>query len=67
MDEEASIWEEWEDWRDGDMFNPSNKEAYPEGFVYPCCNRSGEAEGCKVGRHVPRNADLAVGELHVGM
>jgi len=54
MDEDASIWEEWEDWREGDMYHPSNREEYPEGFTYPCCKGKGDAEGCEVGRHVER-------------
>jgi hypothetical protein len=58
MNDEASIWDEWEDWRDGDMDDPKNKEQYPEGFVYPCCGKDGNADGCMVGRHVSRTGAI---------
>ena len=26
-------------------------DEYPEGFIYPCCDQDGTAEGCMSGRH----------------
>ncbi|KAK2810909.1 hypothetical protein FQN50_002500 [Emmonsiellopsis sp. PD_5] len=32
------------------------REEFPEGFIHPCCNRTGEEEPCEVDRHVERPA-----------
>lgn len=27
-------------------------DEYPEGFMFTCCDRLGDNEGCKIGTHV---------------
>ena len=29
-------------------------EEYPEGYIYECCDRRGDEEGCTVERHMER-------------
>jgi hypothetical protein len=36
------------------MYSDEAREKYPEGYVWYCCDKYGDAsdtEGCKVGRH----------------
>ena len=28
------------------------KDDFPEGFVWDCCNRHGDEQGCRIGTHV---------------
>ncbi|KAI8952833.1 hypothetical protein F4801DRAFT_189631 [Xylaria longipes] len=51
MKDDASIWDEWEDWRDGDQFSKETEEQYPEGFTWDCCNERGDSSGCTRGPH----------------
>ncbi|KAI3343368.1 hypothetical protein F4824DRAFT_6230 [Ustulina deusta] len=51
VNEEASVWEDWEDWRDGDQDSEESKTEYPEGYIWDCCQRSGESAGCALGSH----------------
>ncbi|KAK4227789.1 hypothetical protein QBC38DRAFT_499132 [Podospora fimiseda] len=30
---------------------PANREEYPEGFMFTCCEGAGDADGCIVGKH----------------
>lgn len=30
-------------------------EEFPEGWVWTCCGKSGDAEYCRDGKHVPRS------------
>jgi hypothetical protein len=28
-----------------------DREEFPDGYIYGCCNKRGDEEGCKVSRH----------------
>ncbi|KAM7183279.1 hypothetical protein V8F33_013695, partial [Rhypophila sp. PSN 637] len=48
-DEESNF---WCDYYDGpSRYSEEAKELYPGGFIYSCCGKDGEQDGCKVGRH----------------
>ncbi|GAW22289.1 hypothetical protein ANO14919_118250 [Xylariales sp. No.14919] len=49
--DDSSIWEEWEDWRDGNPESAENKEQYPEGYKWSCCEEPIESTGCTRGSH----------------
>lgn len=54
QDFDASIWGtlDWEDERDGPQDSEESREQFPDGFVWSCCQRRGDAEfGCKRGPH----------------
>ncbi|KAK4198049.1 hypothetical protein QBC40DRAFT_267086 [Triangularia verruculosa] len=51
--DESSVWDDWEDWREGPVDDPKNRYEYPEGFLWDCCNKQADAEGCKNGKHRP--------------
>ncbi|KAI0545684.1 hypothetical protein F4679DRAFT_455154 [Xylaria curta] len=51
MDDESSVWDDWEDWRSGDRFSKETEEEYPEGFTWDCCNQRGDSLGCTRGSH----------------
>ena len=36
----------------GPIDSSENREAYPEYFIYTCCDQNMLSEGCKTGRHV---------------
>lgn len=48
--------EEWVDWDDahGEIDTLENREEYPQGFMYKCCQGDGDSRGCKRGPHVSR-------------
>ncbi|KAI1426941.1 hypothetical protein F5Y12DRAFT_222298 [Xylaria sp. FL1777] len=52
VNDDASTWDDWEDWREGDPELEENKEEYPEGYRWNCCQQSGESVGCTRGQHV---------------
>lgn len=51
MNDESEVWDDWEDWREGDPDSEENKEAYPEGYLWDCCKKIGDEEGCLLGFH----------------
>ncbi|KAI1752863.1 hypothetical protein F4782DRAFT_104050 [Xylaria castorea] len=46
MNDDSSVWDDWEDWRSGDRFSKETEEEYPEGFTLDCCNQRGDSDGC---------------------
>lgn len=57
MNQDSDVWDDWEDWREGDPDSEENKEEYPEGYLWDCCEKSGEDEGCLLGPHVVEDRD----------
>jgi hypothetical protein len=39
----------WDDWDHGKMDSDANRREYPEGFVWDCCDQTGDADGCEEG------------------
>jgi hypothetical protein len=37
----------------GPIDTPEMREEFPDGFIWNCCDETGEAEGCKKARHRP--------------
>ncbi|KAK4209182.1 hypothetical protein QBC37DRAFT_391426 [Rhypophila decipiens] len=51
-DEESDVWCDYYDGHDGpSRYSEEAKELYPGGFIYSCCGKDGEQDGCRVGRH----------------
>lgn len=48
-DYESDIWCDWDERCHGDIEDQG--DAFPEGFIYSCCEKAGDSEGCRVGRH----------------
>ncbi len=41
----------WADEHHENIDTPENREEYPDGFVWTCCENLGSEPGCKLGRH----------------
>ena len=53
IDYESSTWDDWDENCHGTMDTEDNQEEYPEGFVWSCCNKTGEKRGCRQSVHRP--------------
>ncbi|KAE9971643.1 hypothetical protein BLS_005826 [Venturia inaequalis] len=52
IDDDASVWDDWEDRRDGIQDSEESRKEHPEGFSWDCCQRHGDGGfGCKRGPH----------------
>ena len=52
IDPDSEVWGDWEEVRDGQMDTEENREEYPEGFYWPCCDEKGDSEAhCATGPH----------------
>ncbi|KAI1150113.1 hypothetical protein F4825DRAFT_428051 [Nemania diffusa] len=49
--DDASVFEEWEDWRDGDMYSKESMEDHPEAYEWDCCKKDSQSSGCTRGSH----------------
>ena len=47
LDEEGDFWAD--DY--GDVDTSENREEYPDGFTWTCCEQPGLEPGCQLGRH----------------
>ncbi|KAK3989439.1 hypothetical protein QBC44DRAFT_369945 [Cladorrhinum sp. PSN332] len=66
MNDDHSTWDDWEEWRDGRLDDPTIYfDELPEGFIYTCCNQQGDAEGCAESRYVSKDPPQAVSEQAV--
>lgn len=52
MDDEGDCWVDWDENCHGRI--EDQKDEYPEGFLYSCCGRTGDLEGCRIGTHVEK-------------
>lgn len=53
VDYDADIWIDWDD-SQGPEDTVYNQEEYPTGFMWTCCEKSGDEEPCEKGRHVAK-------------
>lgn len=44
-------WADWDERCHGTMDTDENREQYPNGFVWDCCDKEGTAPGCTKGHH----------------
>ncbi|MCJ1391949.1 hypothetical protein MMC18_004816 [Xylographa bjoerkii] len=51
VDWDSDIWADHDENCHGPVDTEENKEEYPEGFIWDCCEKRGAAEGCKIGWH----------------
>ena len=51
LDSQADVWSDWDEHVCGRMDNQDNRQAYPDGFRWTCCNRSGSRRGCQRTSH----------------
>ncbi|KAI0096348.1 hypothetical protein GGR51DRAFT_567296 [Nemania sp. FL0031] len=49
--DESSVWDDWEDWRQGDPYSKENRKEYPEGYIWQCCKKDNTNAGCMTGPH----------------
>ena len=50
-DDENDFWADWDEACHGEMDTDFNREEYPEGFVWSCCQGRGDAKGCMMTAH----------------
>lgn len=51
VDWQSDTWADAEEETWGPHDTEENRENYPDGFVWTCCELSGSEQGCKVGPH----------------
>ncbi|ROW11888.1 hypothetical protein VPNG_04988 [Cytospora leucostoma] len=53
IDEEDinDVWADWDERCHGTMDTDENREKYPNGFAWDCCDKEGTAPGCTKGHH----------------
>ena len=49
VDDESSTWYDWDEDCHGRM--DDQEDEYPEGFIWTCCEQSGDCDGCQTGPH----------------
>ncbi|KAK3994483.1 hypothetical protein QBC44DRAFT_391805 [Cladorrhinum sp. PSN332] len=47
----ADTWADHDERFDGPEDTSDNREEYPEGFIWDCCDAQGDADGCKKATH----------------
>ena len=52
VDEEATIWNDHNEDVGGEIDSEEKRSEYPEGFIYDCCDKRGDSEGCERSRHI---------------
>ncbi|KAF4552078.1 Hypothetical protein D9617_11g009250 [Elsinoe fawcettii] len=53
VDDEGGFWDDHDEDCHGEIDSEEMREEYPEGFVWTCCNKKGDEEGGRVGKHEP--------------
>ncbi|KAL6704685.1 hypothetical protein ACN47E_007967 [Coniothyrium glycines] len=56
VDHEGDFWADHDERCHGTIDTDEMRREYPEGFIWNCCDESGENEGCKKSRHRPNRA-----------
>lgn len=51
LDSDSSVWYDHDEKTWGDPDTDFNREEYPEGFLWDCCEKRGDAKGCTSARH----------------
>jgi hypothetical protein len=52
-DEESDFWADHDEDIHGIIDSDELREQYPEGYVWTCCGKKGDEEGCELDVHVP--------------
>jgi hypothetical protein len=55
-DYDGDFWADTEEKTHGPIDTEENRKEFPEGFIWQCCEKTGDKEGCEIGKHMP---DLA--------
>jgi TATA-binding protein-associated factor Taf7 len=50
-DYEGDFWADHDEDCHGPIDTARNREQYPDGFVWTCCEKLGSESGCQLGRH----------------
>ncbi|KAM7212607.1 hypothetical protein V8F06_012028 [Rhypophila decipiens] len=50
-DHDADIWADHDENCQGEITADNFGKSHPEGFIWTCCEKPGDEEGCKLGRH----------------
>lgn len=48
--DDSDVWWDWDEGQ-GPMDTEENRDEYPEGFLYPCCEADGNSDPCKPRYH----------------
>jgi len=68
IDYEHDTWDDWDEPCHGIMNTDENREGYPEGFIWSCCERRGGEDACRIGKHVaediPKRARFPTPSAH---
>ncbi|KAL8673234.1 MAG: hypothetical protein Q9168_002346 [Polycauliona sp. 1 TL-2023] len=59
VDEDATIWNDHNEDVGGEIDSEEKRSEYPEGFIYDCCDKRGDSEGCQRNRHI-ENTQYAI-------
>lgn len=46
VDEDGAYWADWREQTHGRRDTPGNRESFPEGFQWSCCEKDGTSKGC---------------------
>ncbi|PSS03824.1 hypothetical protein BD289DRAFT_478309 [Coniella lustricola] len=52
VDEGSDLWAGWQEDVHGPLASAENREDYPQGFVWSCCDKTGTYPGCSKGYHL---------------
>ncbi|KAI0481427.1 hypothetical protein F4859DRAFT_419217 [Xylaria cf. heliscus] len=63
VNDDSSVWDDWEVWREGDPYAEENMETYPEGYIWDCCKKRGDKSGCARGSHSAQHKKPNSGRL----
>ncbi len=56
VDDESSVWDDWDENCHGPMDRKGNRRTMPEGFIHEeCCGGALGSIGCETGKHVERS------------
>lgn len=45
------MWDDWDEGCFGEQDTEENREEYPDGFIWSCCDKDGTHPGCTRGPH----------------
>lgn len=52
-DHETEFWEDHEEATAGMIDSEEMRQEYPDGFIWSCCSKRGDEEGCRLDAHAP--------------
>ncbi|KAL8803940.1 MAG: hypothetical protein Q9200_006025 [Gallowayella weberi] len=54
VDWDGGFWDDHDENCHGPIDDEDRRIEYPEGFIYDCCDRKGDSEGCETTRHIEK-------------